>query len=137
MKNSFSPGHPWYYKLGGKTLNPTQIMLAVQTAQYRSYLKDDIESINKRAEPKRKKQLKNLRTNCRNRLKDDLERYRELVIELRAYRKQHGEIDESDDCSELFMSLSLKHNHIFNHMAALHYIDELLMKSPTQYELFA
>ncbi|MAR92709.1 MAG: hypothetical protein CML06_17785 [Pseudomonadales bacterium] len=137
MENTYPIGHPWYYKLGGKIQSPTQIMLEVKAEQYRSYLKDRIEAIDKKPEPNRSNKMKELKLHCRNELKRDLDRYRDLIVELRAHRKQHGEVDESSSCAELYVSLSLKYSHIFNHMGALNYINELMMKAPKQYDLFA
>lgn len=137
MENTYCPGHPWYYKLGGRVLNPAAIMEEVKQNNYRSYIADDITKAGNMAEPKRSTKLRAIKAQHVKRLEDNLERYRELVQELREHRKAHGLIDaDEDSCLDLYVSLSLKHNHIYNDMAVLLYADTLLCKQAVQLDLF-
>lgn len=135
MQNSYSPGHPWYYKLGGRVLNPSAIMEEVKQNNYRSYMADDITKAGNMAEPRRSQKLREIKSQHVERLAQDLEIYRKYVHQLRELRKVQGEIDSSDHCLDLYMSLSFKHNHIYNDMAVLLYADTLLCKS-LQMDLF-
>lgn len=136
MENTYCPGHPWYYKLGGKVLNPSAIMEEVKKENYRSYIADDITKAGNMAEPKRSAKLRAIKTKHVEMLACDLERYRELVQQLRELRKAQGDVDLSNDCLDLYVSLSLKHNHIYNDMAVLLYADTLLCKPAAQLDLF-
>ncbi|MGI1678096.1 MAG: hypothetical protein K6L75_05145 [Cellvibrionaceae bacterium] len=136
MENSYSPGHPWYYKLGGRVLNPAAIMEEVKQENYRSYMADDITKAGNMAEPKRSQKLRDIKTQHVEELAQDLEIYRKYVHQLRELRTVQGEVDSSDGCLDLYMSLSLKHNHIYNDMAVLLYADTLLCKPTAQMDLF-
>lgn len=135
MENSYSPGHPWYYKLGGRVLNPAATMEEVKQENYRSYMEEDIAKAGNMAEPKRSAKLRAIKAEHVKKLENNLEQYRELAQELREYREAHGLIDDEDSCLDLYVSLSFKHNHIYNDMAVLLYADTLLCKS-LQMDLF-
>ena len=135
MENSYCPGHPWYYKLGGRVLNPAAIMEEVKQHNYRSYMADDITKAGNMAEPKRSQKLREIKSQHVERLAQDLEIYRKYVHELRELREIRGDIDHSEGCLDLYTSLSLKHNHIYNDMAVLLYADTLLCTS-AQLDLF-
>lgn len=135
MQNSYSPGHPWYYKLGGRVLNPSAIMEEVKQDNYRSYMADDITKAANMAEPRRSQKLREIKSQHVERLAQDLEIYRKCVHKLRELRNNHGDIDHSEGCLDLYTSLSLKHNHIYNDMAVLLYADTLLCNS-IQLDLF-
>lgn len=135
MQNSYSPGHPWYYKLGGRVLNPAAIMEEVKQNNYRSYMADDITKAGNMPEPRRSQKLREIKVDHVKKLENNLERYRELVQELRELRNNHGDIDHSEGCLDLYTSLSFKHNHIYNDMAVLLYADTLLCNS-IQLDLF-
>lgn len=135
MENTYCPGHPWYYKLGGRVLNPAAIMEEVKRDNYRSYMADDITKAGNMTEPKRSAKLRDIKAHHVEMLERDLEIYRKYVQELRELRTIQGDIDGSDGCLELYTSLSLKHNHIYNAMAALLYADTLLCNS-IQLDLF-
>lgn len=55
-------------------------------------------------------------------LRTDLARYVELVRALRLSRRS----GEALACSDLHTAVSLKHNHLFNDLAHLDWLDELL-----------
>lgn len=57
-----------------------------------------------------------------SRLRSDLSRYRRVVFLLHEHRKETSEIT----CAEVHTSVSLKHNHIYNELAHLAWIDDLL-----------
>lgn len=135
MENTYRPGHPWYYKLGGRVLNPAAIMEEVKRDNYRSYMADDITKAGNMTEPKRSQKLRDIKAHHVEMLERDLEIYRKYVQELRELRAIQGDIDSSDSCLELYTSLSLKHSHIYNAMAVLLYADTLLCNS-IQLDLF-
>ena len=136
MENTYCSGHPWYYKLGGKVLNPSAIMEEVKKENYRSYIADDITKAGNMAEPKRSKKLHAIKAQHVEILARDLEIYRKYVQEIRELRKAQGDVDLSKGCLDLYVSLSLKHNHIYNDMAVLLYADTLLCKPAAQLDLF-
>ncbi|GAB1260737.1 hypothetical protein [Aurantivibrio plasticivorans] len=136
MENSYSPGHPWYYKLGGRVLNPAAIMEEVKRNNYCSYKSNDIAKADSMVEPKRSAKLRAIKAEHVEKLAYDLERYRELVQELRELRKAQGDVDLSGDCRDLYVNLSLKHNHIYSDMSVLLYADTLLCKPAAQMDLF-
>jgi hypothetical protein len=46
----YSPGHPWYYHLGGRPLTFKQIRENVRRSGYRGYKPEDIAAIDCKAE---------------------------------------------------------------------------------------
>ena len=42
----YSPGHPWYYFLGGMPLMPRQILEATRESGYEGYAREDIATAN-------------------------------------------------------------------------------------------
>jgi len=52
MKNEtgYSPGHPWYYKLGGAVYKPKSILAAVKKSEYQGYKRDEIHQADNRRE---------------------------------------------------------------------------------------
>ena len=136
MENTYCSGHPWYYKLGGKVLNPAAIMQQVKDENRCSYLLDEITKVNSMAEPKRSEKLRAIKAQHVEILARDLEIYRKYVQEIRELRKVQGDVDLSKGCRDLYVSLSLKHNHIYNDMAVLLYADTLLCKPAAQLDLF-
>jgi len=126
---SYSPGHPWYYKLDGAVHKPKQILTAVKNDSYQGYLAEDIKQADGKHEPQRSSALRNLREAVTIRLHADLERYREVVCDLRRYRLTDQQ-EVQPICSCVHTSMSLKYNHIYNDFAHLIYIDELLSQQP-------
>ena len=131
----YQPGHPWFYKLGGKVLRPKQILSAVKASGYQGYRFDDIQQAGNKAEPHRSAALRNIRQEVLTRLISDLSCYRAYARELRDYRA----IDEADRpeqpiCSDIHTSMSLKHNHLYNGFAHLAVIDDLLSSQPDLFD---
>jgi len=130
--NDYNSGHPWYYKLGGTVLRPKEILTIVKLSGYQGYMADDIVRIDKKAEPERSKTLREIKDKCVKDLWRDISCYRNLAHELRFERKLKGITHGTTSCNELHTSMSLKHNHIYNDLAHLNFLDDLL----TQLELF-
>jgi len=128
-QQSYSPGHPWYYKLGGGVHKPKQILAAVTNDSYQGYMADDIKQADGKHEPQRTSALRNLREAVIIRLHADLERYREVVCDLRRYRITNKQ-EVQPICSDVHTSMSLKYNHLYNDFAHLVYIDDLLSQQP-------
>jgi hypothetical protein len=61
-KSGYAPGHPWYYKLGGRPLYPGEIRDHAVTSNYRDYDADTIAAMDNLAEPKRSEKLRGLRS---------------------------------------------------------------------------
>jgi len=133
-KLQYESGHPWYYVLGGKVLKPNQIKENAIKSGYKGYLKEDIENAANKAEPQRSIALRKIKDSVKNRLSFDLSRYREVVRELHLHRKEN--LDKEPQHHEIHTSLSLKHNHIYNNLAHLIWLDELLSEQP-ELDLFA
>jgi hypothetical protein len=118
----YDAGHPWYYVLGGVPLGPKQILRCVRARRHRGYLQDEIALSAARCEPRRSEELRKIRVSVVSSLRIDLARYLELVRALRRERRS----GESFECSDLHTAVSLKHNHLFNDLAHLDWIDDLL-----------
>lgn len=115
-------GHPWYYVLGGPPLTPKQILASVKRQGYHGYLRDEIATAASRCEPRRSSELRALRSRALDSLRFDLSRYRSAVRELRAHRTSCNDVV----CTDAHVAVSLKHNHIFNELAHLAWINDLL-----------
>lgn len=126
--NHYAPSHPWYYLLGGDILKPSAILAEVKTSGYRGYLSSQIEKSANKSEPQRSIELRKLDNESRSALFSDISRYRECVRELRLIREQHNE--NRTECLDIHVSISLKHNHIYNDFAHLIRLDELLSEQP-------
>ena len=59
--SDYSPGHPWYYVLGGQPLMPRQILDEVRAEGYRGYNRDEIAQTAGHCEPRRSQELRALR----------------------------------------------------------------------------
>ncbi len=123
---TYSSGHPWYYLLGGKILPPRKILQDAIACKYQGYARDDIAAIHKKSEPVRSESLRKLKAKFYADYKQDLSRYRQLACQLHKERKAGLDNPENPTCRDIHTNISLKHNHLFNNLAHLHYIDELL-----------
>tara|TARA_R110002096_G_scaffold425908_2_gene635010 strand:- start:593 stop:1000 length:408 start_codon:yes stop_codon:yes gene_type:complete len=130
--NGYNAGHPWYYKLGGTILTPKEILTTVKLSGYQGYMADDIVRIDKKAEPERSKALREIKDKILVSMWRNISCYRLLANQLRFERKLNGIDRLNTSSNELHTSMSLKHNHIYNDLAHLNYLDDLL----TQFELF-
>ena len=75
-----------------------------------------------RCEPRRSAGLRESRRNALASLTLDLARYREVVRDL-GQSRYAGEVRE---CKDVHVSVSLKHNHLYNDLAHIAWIDDLL-----------
>ncbi len=124
----YSPGHCWYYKLGGQIPYPKQICAAVKISGYRGYAEERIAAADQKPEPLRSEALRQLRDKFLFNLKADLAIYRRRALELSILRKRGGEICLDGSARDIDTSMSLKHNHLYNGFAHLIWLDELLAK---------
>ncbi len=124
--DGYSPGHPWYYKLGGNVLGPKSILRMVIASGYQGYRAEEIEHADRLAEPERSAALRDIRQSVLTDYRVDLARYRILAGELRRFRCENSAILEQSICSDIHTSMSLKYCHLYNDLAHLHRIDELL-----------
>ena len=105
---------------------PRKILQDAIACEYKGYAREDIAAIDKKSEPRRSDELRKLRTKLYADYKQDLSRYRELACQLHKDRKVGLDDPEKPVCRDIHTNISLKHNHLFNNLAHLHYIDELL-----------
>ena len=126
--NSYNTGHPWYYVLGGKVPSIKAIWKEVAHLDYKGCKEDDI----KKAAGNSSK-LRALKAQSFLRLKNDISSYRKYALELHRYRKSHS-TDDHLVCEDIHVSLSLKNNHIYNELAHLRYIEELLSYQPDLFD---
>lgn len=125
----YNAGHPWFYFLGGPVLSPKEIRASVRFDGYLGYMADDISAADRKPEPHRSAALRELRAEVQKMLWRDIGIYREVARELHAYRRAHAnEADLPMMSAEVHTSMSLKHNHIYNDLAHLDAIDELLAR---------
>lgn len=128
--NNYSIGHPWYYKLGGAVVRPKQILADVKQSGYRGYRADDIDAADRKSEPARSETLRAIRAEEIGKLRADLERYREVVCQLRELRKHNDNGCDQPVCTDVYTSIGLKHSHIYHRFAHLVAIDDLLNRQP-------
>lgn len=94
---------------------------------YRGHAEADIAAADGLPEPSRSTALRALRARFREDLRRDLSRYRACARALRAWRA--WETETAPDCAQdVHVTISLKHNHLFNDFAHLAWIDALLNK---------
>ena len=131
----YSPGHPWYYFLGGQPLSPRDILEATRQSGYQGYARDDIKAADQMAEPKRSETLRRLRAKFLSDLRNDLSRYRECIRELRQTNRQLPDDSKIASCGDIHTALSLKHNHMVNNFAHLIALDDMLAQQRDFFEL--
>jgi len=122
----YNPGHPWYYLRGGCVQTPRQIIETVKERQYKGYKSDDIQKANSKPEPQRSEALRKIRNEVYEDFRSDLSIYRETVCDLRKYRKEHRLVTEKLGFDQVHGDVALKYNHLFNDLAHLLRLDELL-----------
>lgn len=134
MKNEYSTGHPWYYKLGGAVLKPKQIIIKVKENGYRGYMREEIQKADNKPEPQRSESLRKIRDQVFESCQNNLSIYRKVVCDLHRDRKENGIIQNDGNASnDIHMSMSLKHNHLYNDFAHIEYLNKLIAH---QYDLF-
>jgi len=123
-KGGYPPGHCWYYKLGGRPLYPKEIRANALASGYRGYDATSIEALDALSEPQRSERLRGLRSEIVSEITRDLSRYRQLLRDLRSEKAK----PDLGSCSDTDMSVSLKHNHLYNGFARLAFVEMLLGK---------
>lgn len=127
--HGYSSSHPWYYVLGGIALMPSDIITCVKASGYKGYLEEDIGKADRKPEPQRSESLRAIKEKVLADLWRDLSRYRALVCALRKYRKE-CDYNGPHECADSHMSISLKHNHLYNGFAHLLTLNNLLERQP-------
>lgn len=118
MNLDYSAGHPWYYVLGGPVLSPKQIAANAKKRGYKGYLH---EAISKASQ----KQLRQLRMDQYYRFRQDLSKYRRYAFDLHRFRLQHPD-PKNPECLAVHTHMFLAHNHLYNSLSHLRYIDQRL-----------
>lgn len=126
IDTGYSVGHPWYYLLGGDILSPKEILADVIESDFQGYLTDDIDKLNRKAEPRRSAELRALKQKVKAGLFCSLSRYRELAGHVRNYRLRYGIDPEGARCRDMHTNIGLKYNHICHDFAHLITLDDLL-----------
>ena len=128
--HAYSPGHPWWYHLGGPVLGPRAIRDRVAAGSYRGYRAEAIDRIAAGKGADRK--LRTVRTEIAGELRRDLAGYRSAAAALRLRRNRAGpEPDDPDDrgarvSSDIDQAVALKFNHVWNGFANLRTVDAAL-----------
>ena len=128
FQNGYSSGHPWYYLQGGEILRPRQILKIAVSRSYLGYRVDEILKIDNQSEPIRSENLRQLKSEILSGLWKDISSYRIYAFQLRKLRKQNDISTDKLECCDVHTNISLKHNHIYNDMAHLNCINDLLAK---------
>ncbi|MFD2257709.1 hypothetical protein ACFSSA_13580 [Luteolibacter algae] len=131
--STYSPGHPWFYLLGGRVLTPKEIRESVRESGYNGWRADELDKLEAKAEPQRSQGLRKLRAIVLAELAGDLSRYRQVALELHRYRRRTA--GQELPCHAVHTSVSLKHNHLYNDFAHLIAIDDLLAQQPDLFGL--
>lgn len=129
----YEPGHPWYYKCGGRVLPVEEIEVATiseeSAASSMGKLPKDVK--------KRRAKLETALEGARRALDTDIARYRELcekgvdaLSEYERGRETERYEHESGSCSLVDEALSLKHNHISYTKGMITAIEKLLLATP-------
>ncbi|MBL4877172.1 MAG: hypothetical protein JKY10_11865 [Cohaesibacteraceae bacterium] len=129
----YKPGHPWYYRLGGKIPSPKQIEAYAMSAEYRGYLAGDINDAMNRVEPQRSAALRKIRTKVIADLRKDMSCYRGFACKLRRFRSDNSVKLDEHGCDNIHTAMSLKFAHIYNGFANLKTLDNVPNK---QLDLF-
>jgi hypothetical protein len=114
ITNGYSPGHPWYYKNGGRILAPQEIT-AVDFSQAKY---EPVHRRNGKPYPCLEEQL----IAAKRELTRDIERYNQLVKQGNAACSQYNLMMGYDAGS----NLSLKHNHIAYHKGVVLHLEKML-----------
>jgi len=125
----YAPSHPWYYKLGGKSLYPKQIQSEAIQSSARGYRTEEIEKARCLPEPKRSSKLHKIRGEVCSDLQRDLSVYRGAAFALHIERINQPP-DERPTCSNAHVAMSLKYCHLINGLAHLHLLGSLLSQQP-------
>lgn len=133
IRMGYSSGHPWYYVLGSKALYPSEIRTSVNIEAYPNLMIEAVLKASIMAEPIRSERLRGIRLKIRDRLRTDLSRYLECVRDLKSLRSS-GAAEVKPVCGDIHVSMSLKHNHIYNGYAQLMICENHLAQ---QADLFA
>jgi hypothetical protein len=114
----YSPGHPWYYLLGGRPLMPEEI-----EPDFEWELPSDVRLDNLKDPAKRKKRLLEMLDEYEKSVQSDIQRYEEVIsprFEVSSYDRNLGYCLET--------SIYLCHNHILSNKAWLAAINRELEK---------
>ena len=129
MENTYPFGHTWYFKLGGEILKPRAIKARVAAEDYKGYMREEIEAIDKRPEPERSQTLRTLREKVKQDLACYISSYRELACKIRAMRiSGEDKHYKAPISSNIFLGISLRCSHMWNGFGHLIYIEDLLSK---------
>lgn len=132
--NSYGAGHPWYYLLGGSVQGPKQILYCVKASGYQGYMADAIHEADSKPEPQRSQVLRSIRAQVKDDFRRDLSRYRALACELHTYRQHNGLVSEQPVCADIHTNISLKYCHIYNDLAHVLLLDDLLSRQPDLFD---
>lgn len=124
----YNTGHPWYYLLGGKILKPKEILVDVKLSGYQGYMAEDILQADKKSEPQRSETLRKIKAEVLANLWCDISSYRKYANQLRKYLLTNNPKYAGRICDDIHTNMSIKHSHIFNDLAHLNFLDNLLTK---------
>lgn len=128
----YSPGHPWYYFLGGTVLPPIAIRAMVRAYGTQGYRSDEIRRAAAQPEPARSETLRKIRIDVMRSLKSNISIYREVARELHRYRIETADQTRGCASADVHTAMSLKFAHLCNDFAHI----DLLDATPQQADLF-
>ncbi len=132
---SYTPGHPWYYVLGGEPLALEEIKQRAIASGYQGYCFDRIEKADRLAEPKRSQVLRQMRAGFMEQLEKNTSQYQECMATLKVYHENTRAHDQPA-CADVHTSISLKYNHLYNDYAILHQLEERVSCQRDLFERF-
>lgn len=132
-EHGYGPTHPWYYVLGGTPLSPKQILLNVAASGYQGYRSDEISTIANRPSKVRYVKAEELQHVVLQEFRKNVHRYRRVVHELYQYRRtEHA---DTEACKDVHVAVSLKHNHLYNDLAHVIRLEQILaQKQPSLFD---
>ena len=90
--------------------------------------------IDEKAEPLRSEELRALKKQIRDMLFQDISKYRAYGRVVKTIRRENNEMPEFSIANCPYIALSLKHSHIYNNLAHLHFVNKLLLKQPDLFD---
>lgn len=125
---NYRNGHPWYYFLGGPIVRLKDLKAEAESRQCGGYLREEIEKADHKTEPDRTVALRQLKERVLGELNRDVNRYRQVVRELKQYRRRNALPREFSACADVHTAMSLKVSHLWGGFANLHAINQCLNK---------
>lgn len=126
--NDYKPGHPWFYRLGGRIQYPSEIYACIIASGSQGYNGPEIRKIDQMHEPIRSERLRALHQEYKTKLFASLYKYRNYWRTIKPLSLEEKMKREIEIYTDPFTGMSLIYNHMSNYLAHLHLLNELLSK---------